>query len=106
MNRGAGIDIEVQDENGTCLVALPDRLGLVVRLIPPVDDKTSLFLRFIDPFGDTTFNALQAQELISEIESRLSSVKEREVQDHWKLIVDLASQVATETHLYLKFLGD
>lgn len=61
-------------------------------------------LRYLDPYGDTTFNKLMFADLIAD----LTLLKERlpahsiQIED----VLAFASECQNEVHTYLKFYGD
>ncbi|MEZ6141833.1 MAG: hypothetical protein R3B84_14775 [Zavarzinella sp.] len=64
-----GIDAFIETEEGMAKSALFDTDGLTSLLVASKStDSTSYCLRFIDPWGDTTFNQLQLPFLIEELE--------------------------------------
>lgn len=62
-------------------------------------------LRFIDPYGDTTFNYLQAAELVEELH-RVRSITADPA--HAQALEQLSrlAQLAADRHRYIKFVGD
>jgi hypothetical protein len=101
------LNIELQDEDGKMLKETVDADGVFGASLPKEDDDSWTCLRFIDPYGDTTFNTLQAPVLLQEL-ARLRSYWPEDSQ--LAAIVDeieeLAREVQEEIHLYLKFIGD
>ena len=95
------IDVEWQDERG-------DRLTRYEG--PPIDARlpdsassASVCLRFIDPYGDTTFNHTQ----IAELEKELALIRGAEdVAQQARSLLSFVRQVQDRTHRYLKFIGD
>ncbi|HEV2296778.1 MAG TPA: hypothetical protein VGR35_23250 [Tepidisphaeraceae bacterium] len=95
------IDVEWQDERGKRLSRYDG---------PPIDSRLpdsaspdSVCLRFIDPYGDTTFN--QAQ--VAELEKELATVDGAgDVAQQAKSLLSFVKQVHDRTHRYLKFIGD
>ncbi len=62
-----GVDLRLEDESGECLSELPDpdeHFDWIGRLL---DERESVLLRFIDPYGDTVFNRLQVPQLLIEL---------------------------------------
>lgn len=53
-----GIDAKLQTEDGRILQEVFDPEDILQRLLP-FNDESSSCLRFVDPYGDTTFNQLQ-----------------------------------------------
>ncbi len=63
-----GINVRIETENGRVLDEYLDPDGRVSRLAERAHRETSRWLRFIDPYGNTTFNRFQFPELILEVE--------------------------------------
>ncbi|GLI37285.1 hypothetical protein KI811_18400 [Geobacter hydrogenophilus] len=101
-----GIDARIEDENGQCIEELGDPKELVVVLLPRYDDNTSNCMRFIDPYGDTTFNKPQMQILINELKQSIEKASNLEAKEHGKKLLEMAKKVSEDVHLYLKFYGD
>jgi hypothetical protein len=63
-------------------------------------------LRFIDPYGDATFNQEQIPVLIAELEAHTSGLCN---QDDRAIILDLIGYVGKacdRVHMYVRFIGD
>jgi len=101
-----GIDARIEDENGQCIEELGDPKELVAVLLPRYDDTTSNCMRFIDAYGDTTFNALQISIFIGELKQSIEKATNPEAKEHGKRLLEMARTVSEEAHLYLKFYGD
>ena len=96
------IEALLRDEQGATLDAVH---GLCLRpLIPAMDDESSPCLRFIDPYGDTMFNACQAKALSRELASRrhVDGIDQASIDR----LAELIDRCADGTHLYLWFIGD
>ena len=100
-----GIDVELQDENGNSLQTIRDPQSVLAHVLPDADDETFVCLRFIDPFGDTTFNRQQCALAADELRC-VADDASGEARAHLGDVERLARQAATEVHLYLKFIGD
>src|SRR4051794_2553533 len=96
------IDVEWQDESGRRLA----RHGG-----PPIDHRPpgsapadSACLRFIDPYGDTTFNAAQ----VAILEQELAAIRSThsELAGQADALMAFLKRVGDRTHRYLKFIGD
>jgi hypothetical protein len=100
-----GIDVELQDERGSTLARVADPGSVLVQAMPDENDTSFVCLRFIDRWGDTTFNQHQVRVLIDELESvkPSASVEARAFLDE---VEQLAHRVTSEPHLYPKFIGD
>jgi hypothetical protein len=106
-----GLNIELQNERGECFSeVVTDPNDLLHRMLPPPDDESFCVLRFIDWYGDTTFNRFQCEVFLVEWD-RLSplgdspAVREESVK-LLKSIRELAERALKEPHQYLKFIGD
>ena len=64
-----GINLYVEDEQGTRLADLLDPKGYVGCIVSLGGHGNTSCLRFIDPYGDTVFNQLQVPILIRELEA-------------------------------------
>jgi hypothetical protein len=67
--------------------------------------RTSPCLQWIDPYGDTIFNAAQSGALVAELQAAaltLSGDDRRSVEG----LVELAQRCADGTHLYVWCVGD
>ncbi|MGA8143146.1 MAG: hypothetical protein WB987_04565 [Candidatus Acidiferrales bacterium] len=101
-----GMSIRREDRQGKTIEEIPDLESLLSRFFPSWDDESYHFLRYIDPWGETVFNHLQMDELISELRRvrlKASTEEERAFVD---AIEGLASRCKESDGLYLKFLGD
>jgi hypothetical protein len=63
-----GFDIRLEDERGKRLDEVGDPTNLLQRLLPSPKDQSFACLRFVDPYGDTTFNQAQMETLLAELE--------------------------------------
>jgi hypothetical protein len=101
-----GMAIQLEDQQGKVLEEIPDLESFLARLFPSWDDESFHCLRYIDPWGDTIFNHLQMDEVISElrrIRAKTTVEAERAFVD---AIEGMAARCKEGEHLYLKFLGD
>ena len=62
-----GIDLRVEKEDGKVIAGLGDGPGCFAKFLVMVPTDHTVCLRFIDPYGNTIFNALQIPVLESEI---------------------------------------
>ena len=101
-----GMAIQLEDQQGKVLEEIPDLESLLARLFPSWDDDTFHCLRYIDPWGETTFNHLQMDEVIIE----LRRIREKTPVEAERAFIDAIEGMATRCkegeHRYLKFLGD
>ncbi|MBS1537509.1 MAG: hypothetical protein JST20_07160 [Bacteroidetes bacterium] len=99
------LTITLEGENGNEIESFDDK-GLLQTIIPDYNDKSSFCLRFVDLYGDTTFNTLQVPELIEELEQKLTELLPIETKELVENIIRLAHRCKDEVHLYLKIYGD
>lgn len=96
------ITVEIQNEDGDLIERCED-LTIALDLLDAGVNGTEC-LRFIDPYGDTTFNQLQLPVLLSEVQ--LVGAK---LPADLKLRVRLFTQFlarAQSVHTYVRFIGD
>jgi hypothetical protein len=101
-----GMSIRRENRESKVIEEIPDLESLLSRFFPSWDDESYHCLRYIDPWGETVFNHLQMDELISELRRiRLKASTEEE-----RAFVDAVEGLATRCKdgdgLYLKFIGD
>ena len=102
-----GLVVELQDERGRPEAdAVIDEDNLLHELLPPLEDESYQCLRFIDWYGDTTFNHLQMPTLIEEIDRLRGATSSPEGRDLLDQIRRLATHCHEGLHLYLKFIGN
>ena len=95
------IDVEWQDENGEQLSRYDG--PLIDGRLPERAPAGSLCLRFVDPYGDTTFNAAQ----VAVLEEELALVADNdEVGEQAKSLLAFVKRHPDRVHRYLKFIGD
>ncbi|MFZ1790892.1 MAG: hypothetical protein WAT92_21385 [Saprospiraceae bacterium] len=99
------LKITLEGENGNEIESFDDN-DLLQTIIPDYNDLSSYCLRFIDLYGDTTFNNLQAPVFIKELEKKLTDSLPIESKELIENIIRLANRCNNEVHLYLKFYGD
>jgi hypothetical protein len=99
--RPLAIDVAWQNENGERLSRYDGPLidGRLPERAPP----NSSCLRFVDPYGDTTFNAAQ----VAALEKELALVPDTdEVGEQAKSLLAFVKRYPDRLHRYLKFIGD
>lgn len=97
------ISAVLQDEEGN---AISERIDLPKDLLPRPDDTRFLCLRFVDPYGDTLFNRLQAPAVVQDLRLLGTGVSSSNHQSVVERLQALASRCQRETHSYLRFIGD
>ena len=101
-----GVDVRWENENGRAIEEVLDPQMCISHLVLKTDLAHTTCLRFIDTYGDTTFNQLQIAILIEELESVLESALDERIIDHLRRVIGLAQKSRGEIHTYLKFYGD
>src|SRR5262245_64260647 len=98
------IAVEWQNERGECTerYAGPP-LGQRFCELAPLN---SICLRFIDPIGDTTFNAAQVEVFEAELADMARYAKNANVVEQAKSLLDFVGSVRNRLHMYLKFIAD
>jgi hypothetical protein len=81
-----------------------DTANVLARALPEGDTSYAR-LRFIDRYGDTTFDRSQIPLLIQEI-GRLRDGASNDVLEILDGVERLAQQALAEPHAYLTFIGD
>lgn len=101
------ITVLLQDENGGHICeAVTDHGNCIAMCLPPVTDASYACVRFIDAYGDTVLNHLQAAAMIGEWDRLEPCFTERDSATIWNDIRGLIVRCSQEPHTYLKFVGD
>ena len=69
-----------------------------------VNESPFKILRYLDPYGDTTFNIFQMDDVISDFE-QLQKMEECDY-SFVQQIITLAEECRSGRHTYLTFIGD
>jgi hypothetical protein len=103
-----GINVAIIDERQVTSQAVNDPRNYLTKLATGtwLTIEGSVCLRFVDPFGDTTFNQAQLPELLSELERSADSQSNPEIRSHLQKICHLVSEARNQVHMYVKFIGD
>jgi len=100
------IEIFWQDENGQILEKSPTWFNPWSYMCEPQDLDSTSCLRFIDEYGDTTFNQYQISLLINELESIRQHSKNEEARESLELLIAFVRKAEDHVHTYIKFVGD
>jgi hypothetical protein len=96
--------VQVQDEDGNpdgVAWSHPRSTELLLQA-----DSNSTCLRFIDPYGDTTFNQLQIPVLIEELRALNRSAADPEAKQLLADLIAYVQKALKQVHTYVKFTGD
>lgn len=99
-----GLDAYLEDEFGEELDSALDEDGRLAAAWPTANPAYPM-IRFVDAEGATTFNRLQLEAVLPELEA-FAAAAAPEVKPFAARVVRLARKAAAEPHLYLRFLGD
>ncbi|HYF03519.1 MAG TPA: hypothetical protein VEC36_09090 [Patescibacteria group bacterium] len=92
-----------EDENGNVLDSSLDEFS-IKNLEFLLKSNNFTLLQYLNPFGDTTFNSNQIDDLISDL-ILLKSLKSDNSKKIEK-IIEVAESCKNDVHSYLKFYGD
>ncbi|MFI5137621.1 MAG: hypothetical protein ACHQIM_07325 [Sphingobacteriales bacterium] len=93
--------IVLEDENKTTIISLEREFTSGIILDASVNCKFKL-IKYLDPYGDTIFNHLQMDDLVSDFK-KLQDIKYAESVE---TIIQLAEKCKIGCHTYLVFYGD
>jgi hypothetical protein len=97
-----GLTVIIEDEEGKALKTMPSEFTLSDEDV--LNKESFRILKYVDPYGNTTFNAFMFEDLIKdlvELKTLLPSDKEQ-----IDLVISYAKECDDEIHTYLKFYGD
>jgi hypothetical protein len=101
------INVALEDENGKKIALIVEPIGA------PIDGTLAkaVGLRFpwastIDPYGDTTFNRIQAELLRKEWAILIQEAMDATTKQVLIQGDDLLQRCVSEPHFYVKFYGD
>jgi hypothetical protein len=88
--------------DGPCI----DPTNVLGKLLPSSEEAPGALLAYVDPYGDTIFNGLQARWFMVEWAALpLHGLNDEEVR-FLSTVGSLAERCIGETHSYLKIVGD
>jgi hypothetical protein len=101
-----GLLIAWEDENRRRLRDVVEPVDLsIVGLVAESQEEFEL-LRFIDPYGDTTFNRLQMSTFRTDWAKLHAEMANRSLDEFWTEVDRLAELCSREVHTYIRFIGD
>lgn len=83
-----------------------DVTNVLGQILPTPEDAGYYFLPYIDPYGDTIFNGLQMRPFLAEWTRIQHENPEAAGSPIVQAVERLARTCGSESHLYLKFVGD
>jgi hypothetical protein len=101
------IDTRWEDENGNEIeVVLSPPRSRFETLIPEANVEGFPCLRYIDLYGNTTFNQLQLPQLLADLKQAILQAESPETRAHMESLIDLVQRAIGVVHTYIKFYGD
>lgn len=97
-----GWTIIIEDENGNAKRTMPKELILSDEDL--LNNKKFRLLKYLDPYGDTTFNAFMFEDLIKDLNDLIELFPADEEQI--ETVISYAKECDDNSHTYLKFYGD
>jgi len=101
-----GIHVQRESEDREVLGRVLDPQGLTQSILPARDDRESVCLRFVDPYGDTCFNQLQIPHLADELGAATASLPDGAARAHAMTVRQLVQSAKDDPHVYVWFVGD
>jgi len=102
-----GIEVEWVGEDGVQLRQVPDSGERLAKLMHSHWSRSNtVCLRFVDPYGDTTFNQAQIPVLLEELRASERAESNPGTRDHLAGVIRLVESAVRQVHTYIKFIGD
>jgi hypothetical protein len=92
------VEVQLRDERGKVI----PKGGAVINFELPL----SSLLQYIDPWGNTVFNALQMDDFLREWDCAKEMTQSEEQRAQWEKVRRLAIECRDGSHIYLTFIGD
>ena len=102
------ITIRVEYEDGEVLKEIDSPTTLEILISSVRNESSRILFKYINPYGDTTFNSLLVKDFIDDIRDlrQKSSFLGKDESELLNKLEELATLSLKEPHLYLKFYGD
>jgi hypothetical protein len=100
-----GLDVRIEDENGNSVAEFLDNDGELARVLASLVTQQQPLLSGIDVYADTIFNRRQVVEVMKELEQVAQSVNAVQRARLHEIQVMIRERL-TDSHLYLRFVGD
>jgi hypothetical protein len=102
-----GLNVLWQDEKGQIIERGPIWWSSPWKYVEGEDDlEDTCCLRFIDPYGDTTFNQFQIPILVEELKSLLPKSEDAQARQSLESLINFIRKAEEQVHTYIKFVGD
>jgi len=97
-----GWTVIIEDENGNSKRTMPEEFILSDDEV--LNNDNFKLLKYLDPYGDTTFNAFMFEDLINDfIELKTLLPTDKKQID---TVIEYVRECDEDVHTYLKFYGD
>ena len=102
-----GIDAAWVDERHVAIQKVSDPRQCLTRLAVSAWPRTeTVCLRFIDAFGNTTFNQAQVRVLLVELRESMNQQTDAEIKAHLGKVIRLVERAIDRVHTTIAFIGD
>ena len=97
------IEVLITNERGE---PVSNAISVPAGIFPGLEDGRFTCLRFVDPYGDTTFNSLQLPSLLEDLRLLGESCNDIRAKETILQIQRLVETAQQDVHLYIKLIGD
>lgn len=89
-----GLSIVLQTEDGAELRSIEDPKNILYDVLPDYQDPSFECLKYVDPYGDTVFNALQMPVVLHELRRLESGASDPEARQMLMELMGLVEEVS------------
>jgi hypothetical protein len=100
-----GLNVLWQDERGEIIERGPTWTSPWKYVEGEAELRDTCCLRFIDSYGDTTFNQVQIPILIDELIALLPKSKDFQARENLESLINFIRKAEEQVHTYIKFVG-
>jgi len=101
-----GINCSLQDENGSTIKEEADSSNLMSRFVLHDNLGPYRLMKYLDPYGNSSFNQLQFDDLLRDLEMAKASSSAAEFKQYLSRVIRLVEEAKQSVHTYIKFIGD
>lgn len=101
-----GIDLHIEDEHGKSIYCISDDQQIFAHVINQTKMSEYSLLKYIDPYGDTTFNNMQLNDLLYDLSSLHTTISDIATRKYVNKLISLLENYTNTNHVYFKFYGD
>ena len=100
-------NVALEDENGKKIVLVVEQIGEpLARAMSKAVGPRFPWASTIDPYGDTTFNRIQAELLRKEWAILIQEAVDEKTKEALAQVDEILERCVSGVHLYVKFYGD